>query len=197
MASKYFKLESTQTALAFLLPHHLQTEINSLRKIHDKAYRKWQPHINLIYPFVDPSVLSAAVSVLRETLTSNNEIVPIELNTNEVGTFKHRRNATVFLKPSAEPEEAVCELRRVLVKALGCSDDEGTRDGTYRPHMSIGQGGFQGNSLERLIQQVGRLANVEWNGTSLVVLRRQESGEMLVVDQVEIGNSDDNERIGR
>ena len=193
MASAHFQLNSTQTALAFLVPLHLQTEINSLRKIHDKAYTKWQPHFNILYPFVDPSLLASAVAIIRETLQSEAAVHPIELNTNEVGTFKHRRNATIFLKPSAEPEEQVCELRRVLVKALGCDESEGTRDGIFRPHLSIGQAGLQGNSVERLLEQAMKLASVGWKAMTLVVLKRQESGEMMVVDELRIESLDEDE----
>lgn len=187
-----FQFNSTQTALAFIVPEHLQAEINSLRKIHDKAYTKWPPHINIIYPFVGPSLLSAATSILREALQTN-EIQPVDLNTHEVGLFRHRRNATIFVKPSDEQDEAVCELRRVLVRALGCDEGEGTRDGIFRPHLSIGQAGLNGNHIERLMEQAGKLEKLSWNARSLVVLRRQESGEMQVVDELRISDADDEE----
>src|SRR5882757_9121031 len=64
-----FKLSSTQTALALIVPSHLQPEINAIRKIHDKAYRKWEPHINILYPFVDTSLLSSAITTLHAHLS--------------------------------------------------------------------------------------------------------------------------------
>ena len=114
-----FKLASTQTALAILVPSSLQTEINALRKIHDKAYRKWEPHINILYPFFDASLLSSAISVLRTHL-STNPIAPFSVKIEDVGTFERRRNATVFLKPGEESDKRICALRKAL----------------YRPHRN-------------------------------------------------------------
>ncbi|CAF3962533.1 unnamed protein product, partial [Rotaria sp. Silwood1] len=42
---------TTQTALCLIPPNNIWEQIQSIRSIHDKAYPRWMPHINLIYPF--------------------------------------------------------------------------------------------------------------------------------------------------
>ena len=187
-SSPQFQFTSTQTALAFIVPEHIQSEINSLRRIHDKAFNKWQPHINILYPFVEPSGLSSAVAILRESL---NKAKSFKVSADEVGVFRHRKNATVFLKPGVESEENICSLRRDLVSALGCKERDGTHDGTFRPHLTVGQAGLNGAAIEKLIEKVGKLVSLNWEGSTLAVLKREISGEMKIVGELSLGALDD------
>ena len=44
-----------------LIPHRSAwPSIQAVRSIHDKAYTRWPPHINLLYPFLPDSVSGAA-----------------------------------------------------------------------------------------------------------------------------------------
>jgi endonuclease/exonuclease/phosphatase family metal-dependent hydrolase/2'-5' RNA ligase len=189
-SSSHFKLTSTATAVALVVPGHLQPDINSLRKLHDKAYRKWEPHINLLYPFVDPSQLPAAVSILRQHLLDHqHERLRIDLS--QVDTFTHRRNATVFLKPSPDSEMSICQLRASMATSLGCDESEGTHDGTFRPHMTMGQASLAGLQLNRLSEKVEKLTGLAWQGGSVVVLKREPWGEMRAVEELPFGIDND------
>jgi hypothetical protein len=55
---------SYQTALCIIPPAHLQSQIDSLRALYDKAHGKWPPHINLIYPFVTVENLPGAMDLI-------------------------------------------------------------------------------------------------------------------------------------
>ncbi|KAE9376273.1 hypothetical protein N431DRAFT_479585 [Stipitochalara longipes BDJ] len=180
-----FKLSSTQTALALIVPSQLQAEINRVRKIHDKAYRKWEPHVNILYPFVEAALLPSAIASLRAHLSSNS-ISPFLLKIDDVGSFEHTRSATVFLKLGEESEEQICRLRRQLVAALGRSEDEGTREGVFRPHLTMGQVSLIGPTKNRLVQKVRNLVGFEWEVERLVVLRREATGEMAVFDEISL-----------
>jgi 2'-5' RNA ligase len=188
-ASSVFPLKSTKTALAILLPAAIQPEFNALRRVHDKAYHKWSPHINILYPFVEPFSLSAAITILRASLSNgNSKKIPIKLT--KVEAFKHKRNATVFLQPDTESGEALCELRKELLKALGCHEGEGLRDGDFRPHLTVGQAGFQGDQMERLVEKVEKIGGAQWECAVLVVLQRESSGEMHVVEELSLESCD-------
>jgi 2'-5' RNA ligase len=188
-ASSSFPLKSTKTALAILLPAAIQPEVNALRRVHDKAYHKWSPHINILYPFVEPSSLSAAIAILRASLSKGSfKKIPIKLT--KVETFTHKRNATVFLQPDKESGEALCELRKELLKALGCHEGEGLRDGQFRPHLTVGQAGFQGDQLERLVEKVEKIRSVQWECAVFVALQRESSGEMHVVEELSLESCD-------
>lgn len=180
-----FTLFSTQTALALIVPSHLQPELNTIRKIHDKAYRKWEPHINILYPFVDASLLSSAITTLRIHLSSH-PIASFKIKIEDVGVFEHTRSSTVFLKPGEESEEIIARVRSSLVAALGRSEGEGTRDGIFRPHLTMGQASLIGPTKDRLVHKVEKLVGVEWEVERLVVLRRQATGEMVVVEEISL-----------
>jgi 2'-5' RNA ligase/exonuclease III len=182
-----FRLTSTQTALAFVLPSHLHTEIDSLRRLYDKSFRKWDPHINILYPFVDPSCLLDVISKLGSFLSQRRSFSG---NINDVGVFHHRRNATVFKKPNSDFGDELCRLRGELAAALGCPETEGTHDGIYRPHMTIGQAGLAGDSVEKLVDLVGKLVALRVNVKSLTVLQRDAFGNMKVVEELPLRSND-------
>ena len=187
-SSPHFQLASHQTALALVVPAHLQPEINSLRRLHDKAFRKWDPHINVLYPFVEPARLASAIAVLQECLQTR-EIKEVQAIIDGVDVFKHRKNATVFLKPSVESEERICQLRKVMVHALGCNEREGTHDGIFRPHLTVGQAGLTGSSIDKLIEKVKRLTGIEWEVKTLAVLKRESSGEMKIGGEISLNRN--------
>ena len=189
------RLSSTQTAIALSIPAHFQPQINAIRKIHDKAYRKWEPHINILYPFVDTALLPSALAAIRAHL-SLNPILPFILKIDNVGNFEHSRSATVFLRPGEKSEEQICSLRRHLVVALGRNEDEGTYDGVFRAHLTIGQASLIGPTKDRLVQKVRKLIGLEWEVEGLVVLRREETGEMAVVDEIRFCDSRGDKGIG-
>lgn len=184
------QLTSTDTAVALVVPKHLQNGINSLRKIYDKAFGKWDPHINIIYPFVEPARLTAALSILRVTL-QNPDIANVKVITSEVGVFELRKNATVFLKPSVESSQEICHLRKVLVEALGCRERDGTYDGIFRPHLGVGQAALKGSFIQDLTEKVKKLVGLDWEATKIAVFKRQISGEMKTVDEISLGSFQD------
>ncbi|KAG4432918.1 hypothetical protein IFR05_011589, partial [Cadophora sp. M221] len=108
-----FPLTSTSTALALLLPIHLSSDINALRRIHDKSYTKWPPHINILYPFIPILSLHHAIPLLQTHLSSL-PFSKLHVTLDDVGVFKHRKNATVFLKPDEEIDDVLRRLRADL-----------------------------------------------------------------------------------
>jgi endonuclease/exonuclease/phosphatase family metal-dependent hydrolase/2'-5' RNA ligase len=185
-----FNLTSTATALAIIVPTRLQPEINGLRKVHDKAYRRWQPHINVLYPFVEPTRLNGAVELLKSGLAAAEELGNLRVDIDDVGVFRHRKNATVFLKPSGVSESAIRKLRAVLTDALGCEESEGTHDGEYRPHLTIGQASLLGGLIEKLVGKTDKVTKIGWNIKSLAVLKREQSGEMKIIEEILIGDQE-------
>lgn len=192
----HFQVTSNQTALVFIIPPHLQSDINSLRSIHDKSFRKWDPHISILYPFVEPSLLPSAIATLQAAIHSG-DLQPPTLGTDEVGVFRHRKNATIFIKPDPESEERLCRLRQILVESLGCKVGDGTHDGIYRPHLTVGQAALVGSSIEKLVEQVAKIKGLEWEGRTLAVLKREISGEMRVVEELHLNAPSDGIQSGK
>lgn len=46
--------KATWTALIISPPQDKWDNIQEIRKVHDKAYQRWMPHINIAFPFVKP-----------------------------------------------------------------------------------------------------------------------------------------------
>jgi len=184
-----FRLTSTQTALALILPKRLCSEINSLRRVYDKSYSKWTPHINILYPFVEPLSLPGAIRVLTDCLWDKQQS-SINVSIDEVDVFRHRKNATVFLKPNVESTEMLCQLRSLLVESLGCKEGDGTHDGVYRPHMSVGQATLTGDSIKKLVGKAEKLVGIAWRGYSLVIMQRSPSGKMEPIEELPLGDKE-------
>jgi 2'-5' RNA ligase len=181
-----FKFVSTATAIAIIAAPQHHAEVNKLRSVHDKAYHKWQPHINILYPFVQAPQLDDAVDLLRSALQASN-IANFGIKINDVGVFRHRKNATIFLSPDSKSTQQIGMLRKFLVETLGRKESDGTYDGMFRPHLTIGQAGLQCDSVQRLSDKIRRLVGIEWECSSLAVLRRKLTGEMELVDELSLG----------
>jgi poly(A) polymerase Pap1/endonuclease/exonuclease/phosphatase family metal-dependent hydrolase len=184
LPASQFSLSSTATTLAFILPPEHSTDVNSIRSVHDRAYHKWPPPINVLYPSVAPEQLHDALPLFREAL---NRVSRPTIVLDQIGTFSHRKNATIYLQPSEDANASISQLRSRLVKAIGLSDRAGTLDGTYRPHLSIGQASIRGNAIDRLVEKVKPLTGIRWEATTLAVLRRKPTGQMEVIDHIQLG----------
>jgi 2'-5' RNA ligase/endonuclease/exonuclease/phosphatase family metal-dependent hydrolase len=184
-----FNLASTATALAIVVPARLQSEVNALRKVHDKAYRRWVPHINILYPFVETSRLREALALLKSHL-ADEQLQTIRIEVDDVGVFRHRKNATVFLKPSKASEDALQRFRSLLTAALGCEESDGTHDGEFRPHLTIGQASLLGGLIEKLVTKAENVEGFGWNIRSLAVMKRESSGEMKIIEEIAIGDQE-------
>ncbi|KAF2490854.1 hypothetical protein BU16DRAFT_565790 [Lophium mytilinum] len=180
-----FRLDSRATAVAIIPPPHLHSSINDIRSVHDKSHNTWPPHVNILYPFVHPEKLSDAVQLLRSSLEISDVCLNIAIA--DAGLFRHRKNATVWLKPAQHSEDALRLLRKKLTGALGCEEREGTHTGEYTPHLSVGQSALNDAVIAKLTQKAAKLAGLEWQCQSLVVLKREPSGEMSIVEELPLG----------
>ena len=58
------------TALVIIPPQENCTQIQTLRKVHDKQFNRWMPHINMAFPFFDLPDFEKAAEKLQEGLSS-------------------------------------------------------------------------------------------------------------------------------
>ncbi|KAH8689073.1 DUF455 domain protein [Talaromyces proteolyticus] len=167
--SRVLSLNSHDTALCIVPPTHLTQDINRLRALYDKAYEKWPPHVNMIYPFVAPESLPHAVELVRATLVDNStEEFQVRLDT--AGFFTHKRHTTVYTTDSGNGCQELQKMRRHIIFALGQSDLN------HQPHLTIGQSDADNNSVrDYLVSKVDLLPPVEWQVSELVVLIRDQS----------------------
>ncbi|UPX16513.1 uncharacterized protein EKO05_0006910 [Ascochyta rabiei] len=133
-----------KTALALLPPAGVTPPIEAVRHVHDKNYRRWPPHINLIYPFLASPLetsdsnsprLSQAIRARIEKATSGIRAFHVSLNADPPGNFTHSKTSkTVWLGPC--PDATVKQLQAALqTEFTECDSDQRA----FTPHLSVGQ----------------------------------------------------------
>ncbi|RJE20582.1 DUF455 domain-containing protein [Aspergillus sclerotialis] len=167
-------LTSYETALCVFPPSHLVGDIERLRALYDKAYGRWAPHINLIYPFVAPEMLTQASEIVQSTLAHRAHEEAIRLRLDRSHFFAHRRSSTIYLTDSGSSgSQALTQLRRAILDAFGCH--------SHQPgplHLTVGQS--EADNLPQrqfLVEKAALLPAIEWEIGELVVLIRDRSLE--------------------
>eukprot|EP00033_Pygsuia_biforma_P003978 GCRY01004357.1.p1 GENE.GCRY01004357.1~~GCRY01004357.1.p1 ORF type:complete len:731 (-),score=169.61 GCRY01004357.1:391-2583(-) len=148
--------KSVKSTVALIPSLESWVSIQAIRKQHDKQYKRWLPHINLLYPFFEESVFSQLMSdnktesLLKDTLRS---IQPFTLSFNKFGFFKHGKSCTIWLEPEATPKSAINDLQAKLEKVFPvCSDLRQRGENGFTAHLSVAQCKGE-NEAKRLISQ--------------------------------------------
>ncbi|KAI1345022.1 hypothetical protein F5Y15DRAFT_14843 [Xylariaceae sp. FL0016] len=170
--STTMSLTSYDTALCLIPPSHVWPSIDRLRSLYDKAYEKWPPHVNLIYPFVPIDDLSQATDLICSGLQSHRrelEERSFNIQLEDADVFPHRHDNTIFIfdKDSSRTSE-LNDLRRHILEALKVTITD------HHSHMTIGQSeDIHASSHHYLLKKARLLPNIEWNVDKLQILRRE------------------------
>jgi poly(A) polymerase len=68
------------------------------------------PHINLLYGFVPEEYFEEAAQAIAQALA---QLQPFEVTLTSFETFAHRSSSTAWLRPVAEPSDALHQLQAV------------------------------------------------------------------------------------
>ncbi|KAK3353558.1 2'-5' RNA ligase superfamily-domain-containing protein [Lasiosphaeria hispida] len=160
---------SYDTALCIIPPRSLWPAIDSLRSLYDKAYEKWPPHVNLIYPFVPADLLPAAAEHIQTALSRRGG-ERLALSLDVPGVFARKRDNTIYLHDADKARAArVRELRTDVLRALGGRAGQG-----YQMHMTVAQSEDSASSAHRfLLDKVGRVPAVRWELERVCLLVRE------------------------
>ena len=124
-----------KTAVVAILPDYLWGPIQGLRKQYDRHYRRWMPHITLLYPFRPVSAFGQVLPLLAQVCRS---FKPFKVQLARFDLFAHsHRNATLYLIP--EPATALKALHKALLEIMPDCDDVARFSGRFTPHLSVGQ----------------------------------------------------------
>jgi len=174
-------MSDTTTALAFVFPenHELHHEINEVRKKHDKAYKRWMPHIIFFFPFVSPTEFNDVKTNLE---TLNFE--PFEVEFNDVGFFSQTDYATVHLRPTAESSQKMIDMHEKMLTKLGL-----TKKREFAPHLTMGQfSKTEAKEWRNLLRE--QLVNnpIKVSCTAIMFLHRNEetNDQMKVFDRLQL-----------
>jgi len=122
------------TAVVVVPPDAVWEPIQQIRRQYDRHYRRWMPHITLLYPFRPRNMWPDVLDALHQAC---QRVQPFEVELSRIAFFGHRSSCTLWLAPS--PAKALVDLQTALWQAVpDCDDTRRHREG-FAPHLSVGQ----------------------------------------------------------
>jgi 2'-5' RNA ligase len=130
-------LTSRETALCIIPPRTQWSKVDQLRSHYDRAYGKWPPHINLVYPFVQVDALPRAAEAVQSAAAAAAAAAQpgqkhFDVCLDSAGVFQHKQDNTIYIYDNDDSQ--LSNLRAAVLLALGQQDAGGNR-----MHMTIGQ----------------------------------------------------------
>ena len=111
--------------------------IQRIRRRYDRRFDRWMPHINLLYGFVPEEYFEEAAEAIALALA---QWQPFEVTLTSFETFTHRSSCTAWLRPVAQPPDALHQLQAVLQQLFPQCDEQSKKSGAgFTPHLSVGQ----------------------------------------------------------
>ncbi len=149
-----------KTALVIIPPENLWPPIQSIRKRHDRVFRRWMPHITMVYPFrpkEEFNVLAMDLSSLCQ------DIEPFQVELAQFRFFGHsKKKYTLWLAP--EPKSQLVDLQSAFLRILPDCNDVNLFPGGFTPHLSVGH--VRGwSKMDTLLEELQQ----DWNPLSFVV----------------------------
>ncbi|KAF0348014.1 RNA ligase/cyclic nucleotide phosphodiesterase [Gigaspora margarita] len=152
-------LKSYKSALCIIPPKSQWPNIQLIRQKHDKHYKRWMPHINLIYPFILPQLHTSdnSNSLDNETdseIIDDNSILqilkkslypihPFKLKLQNLNYFTHgKQSSTVWLHPETVPKNALIESENRLIGRSNLNDCENNVKVDEKDDENFGFPGF-------------------------------------------------------
>ena len=164
-----------KSALCFVPPRPFWDHpIQEIRCFNDKAFVRWPPHINLLYPFWKDTGenFQNAAERIRQCLA---EFPPFSISFSQFRFFNHGNSCTVWLEPESEMLGA---LQAALVKAfpechhLNRDSSDGTK--SFIPHLSVGQWPTQQWAEEAIATLSRQFKPITVPVDYLTILRRRD-----------------------
>ena len=166
------------TALTLVIPNEFHEKINEKRSLYDRAYPRWMPHINFIFPFVPKSQFS----IIKQKLETELSVIgKFTIKLNKIGYFAQGKNITMHIKSSNT--ESLSGLFALIQAAL---PDIPVKHDKFSPHVTLGQ--FKKSELAERTRELE-----EWlgDGIDIVVdavslISREGNAPFVVIDRVQL-----------
>ncbi|KAH7066966.1 2'-5' RNA ligase superfamily-domain-containing protein [Paraphoma chrysanthemicola] len=196
---------SHKSALALLPPAHIFAPIEAVRKVHDRHFERWPPHINLLYPFLaspsttteqgDRTRLSEEIRARIQHVVKSIQSFHISMHADSAGVFSHGKNSkTVWLGPSTQS----IQLLQTALQTEFAECDADKRP--FQPHLSVGQARSDKGAMalaEAIKNSVtdypthhneADAVALDWYVDKVFVIERKGyHGRFEVVDSIELG----------
>ena len=167
------------TAVVLIPPESVQPPIQIIRRVHDRNFLRWMPHITLLYPFAERHDFESVIPILTK---ATQQVSSFSIAFTRFDAFRHRQSCTMFLVP--EPEDAIARLHSVLLHHLPDYDDTARFAGGFHPHLSVGQ--FSHRSLlteQQRLQTEWQPVHCEIDAISLIYRSPETDDRFVVAEQ--------------
>jgi 2'-5' RNA ligase len=124
-----------QSAVVLVPPPEVWEPIQAIRRVHDRQFRRWMPHVTLLYPFLPRALLAEAVPAAEEALA---DLPPFQVRLARSDAFRHG-GGTVTLWLAPEPKALLAEVQARLLRRFPACDATARFTGGFTPHLSVGQ----------------------------------------------------------
>jgi 2'-5' RNA ligase len=170
-----------ETAVVVIPPPKCWEPIQAIRRKHDRQFRRWMPHITLLYPFRPRKQFATLATELRCACA---QIAPLEIRLAQVEYFRHGPGRhTLWLAP--DPPEGLIRLQAALQSIVPDCDDTARHAPGFTPHLSVGQahGGDSAARSQAELQANWRPVSFAVREISLI-WRNRPPDDVFRVDQV-------------
>ncbi len=167
------------SAVVVIPPKELWEPIQAIRREHDKGFRRWTPHLTLLYPFAPKRDFNKVLPELAQVGWAHK---PFSLTLAKFGSFRHGRDYTLWLEP--EPAAPLIALQAALTQALPTFGDTGSFKDGFTPHLSVGQIEGKGKleHLKRDLQATWRPLSFTV-GELALISRKDPPNDIFQIDQ--------------
>lgn len=168
-------------------PEELWGPVQALRARYDRAFERWMPHVNLLYPFVREEEVRGVPERLARALAG---VGPFRVTLGPAGSFRHKGSATVWLQPRDEPAGALQRLHAALLAELPeCGDT--ARRGGFTPHLTVAKCSHQEvPRIEAEAAEAAAVADLSFEVTHVDVIYRGAHTPFAVRYRVPLGSGD-------
>src|SRR5437879_4937249 len=113
------RTKTPQSAVVAIPPADAWEPIQAIRRLYDRHFHRWMPHVTLLYPFRPEGDFEAAIESLKHACQGAH---PFTVTLARFRHFGHGRGRfTIWLEP--EPREAFVRLQSALQQEFSDCDD--------------------------------------------------------------------------
>ncbi len=156
------------TALVLIPPLEVWEPIQTIRRRYDRQFKRWMPHVTLLYPFRPMDGFEDIRPALEERCA---RVSPFEVTLATLSYFEHTRDKfTMWLAP--EPAEPVIALQSALLECAPDCNDVNLHAGGFRPHLSLGQARSAAELEDRMNRIRSAWQTIRFLATEIALIRR-------------------------
>lgn len=179
--TELFSTKVVTSALSIIIPDYMHAYVDTFRKTYDKAYERWPPHINFVFPFISVEEFGN-VKTLLEAAFKEKVVASFVMKLDTIDHFVQANGITVHARPKHCPELSI--IYDIIINTLGI---EKTRD--FCAHMTLGQFDKSSVSLAKVNEMKaswGSGLSIPVNKLQLIARSRDTSDRFIIINEVNL-----------